>query len=328
MNLMFELEPQPASRGLSYEDTVLMVGSCFSDNIGSKLAEAKFRVLHNPTGIVFDPISLGRHLKDYAASNQYNKRDLVLQGELWHSWYHHSDCSSTSQEQTLTSINTKIIAANQHLQSASFLFITLGTAYTYKHIESNRDVANCHKVAKDQFSKRLLTAADIVNSLTEAIQAVRNVNPEIHITVTVSPVKHVRDGIIENNRSKARLIEAAHQLCATNAQCSYFPAFELVNDVLRDYRFYAPDMAHPNEQSIQFVFEHFCKTYLQKQTQELMQEVMQVITAKQHRPLHPNTQAHQQFMKTFLAKTLALQQNVPCLNWDEEIAYFSKQAEQ
>lgn len=323
MNLMLNIAPKPALKTISYTDKVLLLGSCFSDNIGNKLQQAKFQVRFNPTGIVFDPISLARHLSDYAENKQYEAGELFQHHELWYSWYHHSDFSATEQGQTLKRINDALHQAHQYLQSASYLFITLGTAYSYQLKDEHIAVANCHKVPQERFNKKLLTVAEITETLQEGIAAVRKLNPTIEVVFTVSPVKHIRDGIIENNRSKARLTEAAHQLAETISNCSYFPAYELVTDVLRDYRFYATDMAHPNEQAIQFIFNHFCETYMSKETQQLMQDIQQIVAAKNHRPLHPGTQAHQQFLKTFLAKTIRMKGELPMLDWEAETGYFS-----
>ncbi|MES2559232.1 MAG: GSCFA domain-containing protein [Bacteroidota bacterium] len=323
MNLMLNLEPKPFPKPISYTDKVLLLGSCFSDNIGTKLQQAKFQVLFNPTGIVFDPLSVVKHLEDYATNKRYTAEECFQHNELWHSWFHHSDFSTTSPLQTQKGINEAIQQAHQQLQVASHVFITLGTAFCYELKANGLAVANCHKVPKEKFDKKLLSVTEIVNSLQQGITAVRILNPLIEIVFTVSPVKHIRDGIIENNRSKARLIEAAHRLTEMETNCSYFPAYELVTDVLRDYRFYATDMAHPNEQAIDFVFEHFCETYLNKETTLLMQEVIQIGAAKNHRALHPDTLTHQQFLKTFLAKTNNLKTRLPMLDWEAEMTHFS-----
>jgi hypothetical protein len=323
MKLMLPFEPKPSKHTLSYADKLLLLGSCFSDYIGMQLQRAKFQVLFNPTGILFDPISLSRHLEDYATCKQYAVDELFLYNELWQSWFHHSDFSSINQQHTLKHINDAIQLAHQQLLSSAFLFITLGTAYSYQLKKESTPVANCHKAPKEWFNKKLLSIEEITTALTYAITTIRKLNPSLQIVFTVSPVKHIRDGIVENNRSKARLIEAANQLAEVVEECSYFPAYELVTDVLRDYRFYAQDMAHPNQQAIEFVFEHFCQTYMNDNTKQLMDDVMQIVSAKSHRPLNPNTAAHQQFLKTFLDKTNSLGKILPMLHWDDEVHYFS-----
>jgi hypothetical protein len=320
---MLQLSPSTFRKTLSYKDKILLVGSCFAENIGSLLQEAKFQVLFNPSGIVFDPLSVATHLRDWALVNEYHAEDLFQQNELWHSWSHHSSLSSTSSHDVLTNINCSIGEAHRYLKASDYLFITLGTAYSYVLKEQQKAVANCHKVPQKLFEKRLLTTDQIQESLEQAISLVRNINPSVEIIFTVSPVKHIRDGIIENNRSKARLLDAVHTLVENNSHCTYFPAYELVTDVLRDYRFYAADMAHPSEQAIQFVFDHFGQTFLSVETHQLMQEVLQVVSAKNHRILHPDTLSNQRFRSAFLTKVETISKKLPMLDWSKELAYFS-----
>lgn len=324
MNLMLGFEPQPSEKKIGYEQQLLLIGSCFSDNIGTKLAGIKFKTSYNPTGIVFDPLSISRHLQDYVSGRQYGPDELFLHNELWHSWQHHSDFSGTDPQSTRQHLNKAISGTAKWLLESNWLFITLGTAYSYSLKKENHAVANCHKAPKDWFEKRLLGIDEITAALTEALQKVKKANPSIQVVITVSPVKHIRDGVEENVRSKARLIEAAHQLTGKVNDCTYFPAYELVTDVLRDYRFYAPDMAHPNEQAVQFVLDMFCKTYFTPDTQKLTDEVKQIISARNHRPLHENTNAHRQFLKAFAAKTEELKRKLPMISWQEELNYFQE----
>jgi hypothetical protein len=290
--------------------------------MGALLHDAKFNVLFNPTGIVFDPLSIAQHLSDYVTGKQYQPNDLFQHNELWHSWLHHSQFSAPSQTQTFTAINESICISQQHLQSASHLFITLGTAFSYSLKSDDKAVANCHKAPKEWFAKRLLSIDEMVQVLKQSIDQVKNVNPPIEVVFTVSPVKHLRDGIIENVHSKARLLEVVHQLQAQQ-YCTYFPAYELVTEVLRDYRFYKSDMAHPNEQSIQIVFDHLCETFLTAESAKLVESVMHIIMAKKHKPIHVDSTTHQQFLRLFLDKTMGMQQQLPQLNWEQEINYFS-----
>lgn len=323
MKLMLSFESKTVHNPLSYRDKLLFIGSCFSDNVGAKLEEAKFQVRYNPTGILFDPLSLSKHLHHWAENKRFMEENLFEANGLWHSWLHHSDFSSPTASQTLESINSAIQQTHQYLLSANYLFITLGTAYSYHLKREDLPVANCHKTPGEWFTKNLISIEETVSSLEQGIKSVREVNPAIQVVFTVSPVKHLRDGIIENTRSKARLIEAVHQLTDTVERCSYFPAYELVTDVLRDYRFYAEDMAHPGNQAVRFVLEHFCQTYMESHTRELMSDVLQIISAQKHRPLHPNTPAHRQFLKFFLEKTNRLKEVLPMVSWDDQLRYFS-----
>jgi hypothetical protein len=262
-------------------------------------------------------------LQAYASGKQYTGEDLFFQGELWHSWQHHSDFSGMDKERVLKNMNNETFKASEWLKNCNWLFITLGTAYSYQLKEKELPVANCHKAPKEWFNKKLLGIEEITSALKNALSEVKQVNPAIRVVVTVSPVKHLRDGVIENNRSKARLLEAAHQLTEEVKNCSYFPAYELVTEILRDYRFYAPDMAHPNEQAVQYIFDQFCKICLSAETMQLMEEVKQIVSAKNHRPLHEGTKAHEQFLKAFAEKTQKMQAKLPGLQWKEELDYFN-----
>ncbi len=321
---MLTLEPQLANTKITYNDTLLLMGSCFSDNVGALLQQAKFNVLYNPTGIVFDPLSVAAHLIDYATGKRYQSHELFQYDELWHSWLHHSSFSSPSHTQTLSSINQSICKGQDYLQSASYVFITLGTAFSYSLIKENSAVANCHKAPKEWFEKKLLSIANMVAVLQQSMDKVKAINPTIQFVFTVSPVKHIRDGIVENNQSKARLIEVVHALVASEKQCSYFPAYELVTDILRDYRFYASDLAHPTKQAIDFIFAHFCQTYFTPHTQQLVKEIQQIVLAQNHKVLHPSTAKHIQFFKQYFDKTIALQLVLPNLNWENELNYFKR----
>lgn len=320
---MLGFEPEPSDNKISYSDRLLLIGSCFTDHIGTNLAGIKFRSRYNPTGIVFDPLSIARHLHDYVSAKQYGRQELFKQNELWHSWHHHSDFSGIQQQEVVQQINEAIQDASRLLAQSDWLFITLGTAYSYQLKEGALPVANCHKAPKDRFDKKLLGIEEITGTLSAALASVKAMNPALQIVITVSPVKHIRDGVVENNRSKARLTEAAHLLTENVKDCSYFPAYELVTDVLRDYRFYAPDMVHPSEQAVQYVFDIFCKTYFSAGTQQLAHEIRQIISARDHRPLHPGTEAHRQFLNTFAQKTKLMKDKLPMLDWEEEIRYFA-----
>ena len=319
MNWMLPYQTEPFEPKVSYPQHILMMGSCFSENIGQKLAEAKFKVLPNPMGIVFDPLSLARHLADVTNGKVYTDADLFEYNELWSSWNHHSNFSQPTATQTLEAINTAITQTRAWLKQTSHVFITLGTAYHYRLQATYQAVANNHKAPAAWFTKHLLSIEEMVQVLNGAITDLKQQFPQIQVVVTVSPVKHLRDGLIENSRSKARLLEVAHQLNDT----LYFPAYELVNEVLRDYRFYTPDMAHPNEQAILFVFEQFYQSWMTAETLQLMGEVKQIVSARNHKVLHPGTQAHQKFKQQLLAQTLALQAKLPMLNWEEELRYFT-----
>lgn len=314
--------PEPV-RKITYNDHILLIGSCFTGNIGNALREAKFKALYNPAGIVFDPLSTVKHVDDLLNARSYTEHDLFHHNELYASWHHHTEFSSTSPGGALDKINAAVSQGAEFLDKSSWIFITLGTAYSYQLHENGLPVANCHKAPSQWFNKKMLSSQEIIYAFEPILKKLVTKNARLNIVFTVSPVRHVRDGVIENNRSKARLLEAVHTLVERHEQCIYFPAYELVLDVLRDYRFYDTDLVHPNSLATQFVFETFCDHYLDTPAQALMEEVKKVRSAFHHRPLHPHTQQHKQFLSAHLEKTKQLQKKLPMLDWLEELNYFS-----
>ena len=243
-------------RPIKYGDKLLLVGSCFTEHIGNSLKDWKFDVLQNPNGILFDAASVASSLVSYIEPRGYTTDDLVYFNEVWQSWQHHSRFSHTDREECLKAINASQVRAHQFLKEANWLVITLGSAFSYR-LKDGRAVANCHRAPAQTFTKHLMTIEEINTALDGCLHQLRYLNPELQIIFTVSPVRHIRDGVVENNRSKARLLEAVHHLVDKFDRLYYFPAYELVIDVLRDYRFYDVDMAHPNYPATQFVLEKF-----------------------------------------------------------------------
>ena len=222
--------------------------------------------------------------------------------------------------------------AHKFIKTADWLLITLGSAFVYETspltplLEERENakvvVANCHKVATDKFVKRLLTAADVFNDLQKAIEKVVAYNPGLKIIFTISPVRHLREGFVENNRSKAALIQAVHQLIENNSNCFYFPAYELIIDDLRDYRFFAEDMVHPNYAATNYVWEKFIATCIDGPSQQLMKEIAVIVAAKNHKPFNPASELHKKFLQTNFDKVIKLQQHFPYINFNDEAAYF------
>ncbi len=308
MALQLQLEPQfaPFQKKIALHEKLYFVGSCFSANIADIAATHGMPIASNAHGILFDPISITKSLLDVLQQKQYAANDLFLHNELWHSWHHHGSFSSTNAVQTLNLINTTIKDSNTFLKQANWCIITLGTAFQYQYIGQQGlkiDVANCHKVSNTSFEKRLLEIETIKSHIDPCYHQLKQVNPNLKFIFTVSPVRHVKDGIAENNRSKARLIEIAHHFANKFNDVYYFPAYELVNDVLRDYRFFENDFAHPTSQAKQYVWEQFVAQCFSTTLQQYIKEVQQYLALQQHRVLHPNTaQAKQHEAKLVASK--------------------------
>lgn len=323
MQFQIPIHIPPVQPGIGYEDPVLLTGSCFTEHIGRHLASAKFNTLQNPNGILFDPASICKSLIGYMEGRIYTKEDLFYLNEAWHSWDHHSRFSHPQADQVLEMINASQKEASVYLKSCKWLIITLGSSFSYRLKENGRPVANCHKASAQDFQKHLTTTTETITAFDGMLYRLFKYNPDIQVVFTISPVRHIRDGIIENNRSKARLLEAVHHLVDKFSGLLYFPAYELVLDVLRDYRFYDIDLVHPNYAGTQFVLEHFSATYMDEPTRELMQQMRKIGIAMAHKPFNADSNGHRQFLAKSLEQVKGLRKAHPYLDFREEISYFS-----
>lgn len=319
---MLDLHLSPNPERIDIEDPILMIGSCFTEHIGHHLQDLKFNVLQNPNGILFDPVSVANALVAYTKRDHY--RDLVLfqQDGIWSSWLHHGRFSGLNKEEVHQQIQNSQHQAFEFLSQAKWLIITLGTAFHYRLQDDNLAVANCHKVPASKFRKHLLSIEEINTALDNCLHQVFHFNKDLRVIFTVSPVRHIKDGITENNRSKARLVEVVHHLVNKFDRLYYFPAYELVIDVLRDYRFYAEDMVHPSNQATKFVTDKFFSSFINERTNKLAEQVQQILSAANHRVMHSGSEKHQQFLKANLEKIETLKQMYPTLDLGSEENYF------
>ena len=292
MKLTTEISIQKQSNPITYNSRIILIGSCFSDNIGKQLNYYKFNTTANPNGILFNPVSIENVIKDAVNKKQYTEDDLITYDGLWHSFNHHSKFSRPTPE--LKEKNENVIEFYKALKTATHIFITLGSAWVYKYLKTNTVVANCHKIPQQEFKKELLSIAEIEKSLISTIKHVKIVNPTISISFTVSPVRHLKDGFTENQQSKAHLLSAIHKI-VNGDHASYFPAYEIMMDDLRDYRFYKKDMIHPNELAINYIWDKFTRAFMLESTLKIMSEVDQLQKDLAHRPIHPMTDSHKKF---------------------------------
>jgi len=287
-------------------------------------------VIENPNGILFNPVSIVKSLTSYLENRQYTGADLFYQNESWNSWEHHSRFSHPDKDTCLSMINQWQQAAHEFIKTADWLFITVGSAFVYELTnavvstpDQNMVVANCHKVPTDKFLKRLLTVTEVAVSFKSTIKKITAFNPAIKIIFTISPVRHLRDGFVENNRSKATLIQAVHKLVDEAENLFYFPAYELVIDDLRDYRFYAEDMVHPNYAATNYVWEKFIAAAIDEPSQLLMKDIQQLNAAMNHKPFNAASEAHQKFLHANFSRLQALKSQLPYVNFEAEEAYHS-----
>ncbi|MES2704177.1 MAG: GSCFA domain-containing protein [Bacteroidota bacterium] len=324
MQLSLTLDIPALKKPLIHTDSVLLIGSCFTEHISDRLQQHKFRVLSNPHGILFNPLSVASSLDSYITGRQYTEDELFPLNELWNSWDHHTRFSHTGKQAALAGINESQTATAEFIRKADCIIVTLGSAFQYYLRDSGKPVANNHRAPAQWFEKKLLSTDEIVTALSTTLQQLFSVNPYVQVLFTISPVRHIRDGVVDNNRSKARLIEAVHTLCENFEKATYFPAYELVIDILRDYRFYDIDFVHPNYLATSFVWEQFVKACIAPDAKELMKEVQEIAIARAHRTRFPDTMAHKKFMNSYAEKVRALKSKYPHLDMESELEYFSK----
>lgn len=283
------------------------MGSCFAEEIGKKLHERKFNALVNPHGISYNPLSISYALTDYIQNKTYDEACLFRHNELWQSFNHHGKFSSTDLSSCLSAINHEIKQAHAHLQKAKWLVITFGSAFAYINKKNKTIVANYHKLPSSEFEKTLLTETQILSDWNKQLIALKKFNPALNVLFTISPVRYVRDGLIENNRSKGILLNAVHMLVEQNTNCFYFPAYEIVIDELRDYRFFKEDLVHPNELAVNYVWEKFVHAICDDETKQLLEEYEPLLKSMQHRPLQEDTEAYKKFKVQLEEKIKALE---------------------
>ena len=301
---------------IGYTSNILLLGSCFAEHLASKLAYYKFQNTCNPFGILFNPFAIEKLLYCSLERQRYTESELFYLNGLWHCFDAHSDLSRPSTKESLEVLNKALDDTHEQLLEASHVIITLGTAWVYRHMESGMVVANCHKFPQKEFTKELLSVEEITKALKNILSLLAAANSDLTVIFTVSPVRHLKDGFVENNRSKAHLISAIHLLVDGKA-VKYFPSYELVMDELRDYRYYARDMVHPNELAVDYVWERFKEVWIDAHSLPIMEAVDQVQKGLQHRPLHPESENHKEFVKSLKSSIAKLKAEHPHMRFDE-----------
>ena len=324
MKLMLDIQIDEPEVKIDYRDKIMLVGSCFTEHIGNSLAGLKFQVMQNPNGIVFDPSTVASSITSYIENKKYSAEELIQLNELWQSWQHHSRYSGVNRDEVLEVINKSQQQAHDFLKEAKWLIITLGTSFSYRLTDGSKPVANCHRAPSVWFNKHMMSIDETVTAFDTLLYRLFQFNPSINIIFTVSPVRHIRDGIINNNRSKARLLESVHHLVNKFSRLHYFPSYELVIDVLRDYRFYDIDLVHPNYQATSFVIEHFMNHYVNESSLTLSKEIEKIVIARKHKPFQPSTDAHKHFLKLHEERTKILMTSYPFLSLQEELDFFGQ----
>ena len=313
-----------------YKMKNLFMGSCFTENIGARMEALKYPVDINPFGILYNPLSVANGLQLLLEEKQFSADDLIENNGLWHSFSHHGRFSNTKQEMVLDDINMRIKSSATFLKQANFLFLTFGTAWIYRFKKSGELVSNCHKIPAREFVRERLSVRQIVVVYRDLLQKIWQVNPDLKVVFTVSPIRHWKDGAIENQRSKSALILAVDQLIQESGdeKCAYFPSYEIVMDELRDYRFYAEDMLHISEAAIKHIWSRFETALINAESIEIAREVQKICNAVQHRPINKKSLEYSKFLLNFLNKLELLEKRFSYLNLKLEKEYFNVQIEE
>ncbi|RAJ07983.1 GSCFA domain-containing protein [Arenibacter echinorum] len=314
MKLQTQIPLKKAENQIDYRSQLMVLGSCFANNIGDKLAYYKFQTLQNPFGILFHPLAIENLIFRAIHQKQYTGEEVFFLNERWQCYDAHSDLSSVTKEDLSGSLNSGLLQTKLYITEASHIFITLGTAWAYQLKENGKEVANCHKVPQLAFKKELLSIEKIVQSLEAIVRQIQTINTKAKIVFTVSPVRHLKDGFIENQQSKAHLISAVHQIIK-KANALYFPSYELMMDELRDYRFYANDLVHPNDLAITYIWEKFKTVWISETSYKTMDEVLAIQKGLQHRPFNLESEKHQEFLKALDQKITYLQKEYPFMKF-------------
>lgn len=319
MNFQTSVELPAGLPVIRHTDHILLMGSCFAENIGALLSDAKFRLELNPFGILYNPLSISSALREIATKKEYTEKDLFAYRGLWHSPMHHGFFSASTSEETLQHINVRLQQARQAMQQLDWLMLTFGTAYVYEQKETGKVVANCHKLPESNFNRRLLLVDEIVDEYTSLITSMTARNPTLKILFTVSPIRHIRDGMHANQLSKSTLLLAIDRLQQLFPQhVFYFPSYEIVLDELRDYRFYADDMLHPSPLAVRYLWKRFSETFFSSDTKQIMAEVEDIRRDLAHKPFHPASEAYQRFLGQIVLKIERLIGKYPYLDFQKE----------
>ncbi len=301
---------------IDYNSKMVSLGSCFAVNIAEKFTYYKFQNTVNPFGILFHPLAILEIIRRTVDEDFFTESELFFYNERWHCFDVHSDLSNANKEDLLQNLNQSLLDLKSHIKAASHILITYGTAWVYKEKTSQKIVANCHKVPQPQFEKELLSAAQIEAAVGDTIGLLLKVNPNVNVVLTLSPVRHLKDGFIQNQQSKANLITGIHQ--TINHQpttVNYFPSYEIMMDELRDYRFYDEDMIHPNQTAIDYIWERFVATSITAESLPVMEEVSSIQKALAHKPYNPDSESHQKFLLKLNQRISKLREKTPSITF-------------
>lgn len=308
---------------IDYNSKLMFIGSCFSEYIGSKFLENKFKTDNNPFGVIYNPYSINNALQRLINRKLYQTDELFQHNDIWYSFDHHGKFSGVDKNLVYNNINNRLINSSDFLRNTDFLFITFGTSFIYELKSTKKVVSNCHKVTSDNFEQRILTIEEITNQYSILLSEVFNYNPDIKVIFSVSPVRHWKNGAHGNQISKSILLLSIEYLCKSFQNTLYFPSYEILLDDLRDYRFYCDDMLHPNTTAINYIWEKIKSCFFEKETLKILDKIEQIVQAYKHKPFNPDSIEYKDFAINNLNKIIALKDKYNIWLIEEE-EYFKK----
>ncbi|QZE14251.1 GSCFA domain-containing protein [Halosquirtibacter laminarini] len=319
------IDPIEAPKELRYGDRIMMLGSCFTNNIGDRLKRVKFDTMVNPLGILYNPSSLASALERIVDGRTLEEEDIEWFGNSYGSFEFHSDFNRVSKQECLDLINRTIVEAHEYIKKCQHLFITFGTSYIYERKSTGSIVGNCHKQPEKEFKRFRLSPSEVVMNWADILKRVWAVNPNIQVTFTVSPIRHLRDGAVGNQRSKSVLLLSIDRLIEgySKKNIGYYPAYEIMMDDLRDYRFYAKDMVHPSDLAVDYIWDHFLKCHITEETRVLMQKINKIVMSASHRPINPNGNEYKVFVSRLLSRIEELSSIYPEIDFSDIIHQFN-----
>ena len=322
MDLRTKINIEDSPFKISYNSGVMFIGSCFASSIGEQMELGRMPVMINPAGAVFNPVSVCNTVGNIISGKEFVKEDLCFYNGTWLSFYHYTDFSSENHNLVLEKINKRAVESIAFLRNASFLFITLGTARVYKLKETGEIVSNCHKLPSSYFENSLLTVDYIVKLFSDQLDLLQSMFPKLKVVFTISPVRHWKDGAHGNQVSKSVLFLAVEELLKHSVSPGYFPAYELLMDDLRDYRFYADDMLHPSDLAKKYIWEAFSESYIEKGTMNIYSEVTKITKACKHRFNTESRSKKREFAERMQRQISEIEVKVSGIDLSNEKEYF------
>lgn len=301
--------------GINYDSRIFLTGSCFVENIGKKLEYYQFQQLLNPLGILFHPFAIENLFQRLDSNFRYLEEDIFFHNERWHSFEAHSALSASRKEDLLDNLHNALEGSRRFLKNVTHIVITPGTARYYHHLQDDKNVANCHKIPQKYFEKLLASPEEIKKSFSKTLSHIRNLATEARVIFTISPVRHLKDGVVENQWSKANLINAVQEVVSENEAAYYFPSYEIMMDEFRDYRFYAEDMIHPSSTAVDYIWKRFSEAWIAAEATSTMQQVEKIRRGLSHRPFNENSEAHQKFLNNLEEEIKMLQEDFPHMSF-------------